>query len=251
MASTIILITGANSGVGFATSHVLADASEDYHIIMTGRSLEKVQSALSEIQATSPKGELSALELDVTDQSSVDQAVAFVTSKFGKLDVLINNAALGSKDPDVRKRFHETMEVNVVGPAVVAAEFRPLLMKSKNPYSLFVSSGVGSMARSSNPNLPYYKGGPPNGNSYRVSKAALNMLALQESIENEDKGLKVFAVCPGFVRSNLRGKSKMEISGGGGAGDPKVSGEILLGIVKGERDADAGKFVWKDGVYPW
>jgi NAD(P)-dependent dehydrogenase (short-subunit alcohol dehydrogenase family) len=218
---------------------------------MTGRSLEKVQGAMSGIKATNPKGNLSALQLDVTDQSSVDQAVAFVGSKFGKLDVLINNAALGSKDPDVRKRFHESMEVNVVGPAVVAAAFRPLLFKSSKPYSLFVSSGVGSMGRASDPSFPYYKGGPPNGNSYRVSKAALNMLALQESIENEDEGLKVFSVCPGFVRSNLRGTSEMEISGGGAAGDPKVSGEIILGIMKGERDADAGKFVWKNGVYPW
>lgn len=218
---------------------------------MTGRSLEKVEAALSEIQTSNPTKSLSALQLDVTDQASVDEAVAFVTSKFGKLDVLINNAALGSKEPDVRKRFHESMEVNVVGPAVVAAAFKPWLMKSKNPYSLFVSSGIASMARAAEPSFPYYKGGPPNGNSYRVSKAALNMLALQEWIENEDKGLKVFAVCPGFVRSHLRGKNEMEISGGGGAGDPKVSGKIILSIVKGERDADVGKFVWKDGVYPW
>lgn len=237
--------------MGFATSQVLAAASADYRIIMTGRFLEKVETAMSEIKASNPKGELSVLQLDVTDQASVDRAVTSVATQFGKLDVLINNAALGSKDPDVRKRFHETMEVNVVGPAVVAAAFRPLLLKSKKPYSLFVSSGVGSMARSSDPSLPYYKGGPPNGNSYRVSKAALNMLALQESIENEDKGLKVFAVCPGFVRSNLRGRSEMEISGGGRAGDPKVSGEIMLRIIKGERDVDAGKFIWKDGVYPW
>jgi NAD(P)-dependent dehydrogenase (short-subunit alcohol dehydrogenase family) len=229
----------------------LAAASADYHIILTGRSLEKVEVALTEIQASNPAGSLSALQLDVTDQASVDQAVAYVTSTFGKLDVLINNAALGSKEPDVRKRFHESMEVNVIGPAVVAANFRPLLMKSKKPYSLFVSSGIGSMTRASDPSLPYYKGGPPNGNSYRVSKAALNMLALQEWIENEDKGLKVFAMCPEFVRSHLRGKGEMEISGGGGAGDPKVSGKIMLSIVKGERDADVGKFVWKDGVYPW
>jgi NAD(P)-dependent dehydrogenase (short-subunit alcohol dehydrogenase family) len=110
---------------------------------------------------------------------------------------------------------------------------------------------VASMARASDPSTPYYKGGPPNGKAYRVSKAALNMLALQEAIENEDTGLKVFAMCPGFVRSNLRGRSEAEVNGGRRAGDPLVSGEIMAGIVRGERDADAGKFVWKDGVYPW
>jgi hypothetical protein len=63
--------------------------------------------------------------------------------------------------------------------------------------------------------------------------------------------LKAFAVCPGFGTSNLRGKSEVEISGDGGAGDPKVPGEIILRTVKEERDADAGRFVWKDGVYLW
>jgi hypothetical protein len=70
-------------------------------------------------------------------------------------------------------------------------------------------------------------------------------------VEFGSKGLKVFAMCPGFVVSNLRGTSDEARSGWGGAGDPQVSGKTVLSIIQGERDADAGKFVHKDGVYPW
>lgn len=56
---------------------------------------------------------------------------------------------------------------------------------------------------------------------------------------------------PGFVRSNLRGTTEEERSGWGGAGDPDESGEIVLSVVKGERDGDVGLLVHKDGVYPW
>jgi NAD(P)-dependent dehydrogenase (short-subunit alcohol dehydrogenase family) len=71
-----------------------------------------------------------------------------------------------------------------------------------------VSSGAGSMGRAADSTSPMYRGGPKNGGAYRASKAALNMIALQESIEFSETALKVFALCPGFVVSNLRGKDE-------------------------------------------
>lgn len=90
-----------------------------------------------------------------------------------------------------------------------------------------------------------------DGYAYRMSKAALNMLALQDVKLLGRQGVKVFAVCPGLVESGLRGHSEQERSAGGRAGDPKVSGETILSILEGKRDEDVGKFVHKDGVYPW
>lgn len=87
--------------------------------------------------------------------------------------------------------------------------------------------------------------------SYRMSKAALNMLARMEDFNHKKKGLKTFVMCPGLVESNLRGKSEGARTGGGNAGSPIVSGETMLSIIDGRRDADAGLFVHKDGVYPW
>lgn len=87
--------------------------------------------------------------------------------------------------------------------------------------------------------------------SYKISKAGVNMVAAQEAAEFKSTPLKVFAVCPGLVRSHLRGVSEEKISANGLAGDPMVSGETIFSIIEGKRDEDVGKYVHKDGVYPW
>jgi len=252
MSSRTVLITGANSGVGYAITEVLVSSSDDFHVIMSGRSLEKVQKAKSEIETAvaDSRSKLSAIQLDVTNEKSVEQAVKYVEDNFGRLDALLNNAAVGSRDPDIKTRMQLCMDTNVVGPAVVAAAFRPLLFKSGNPYSIFVSSGAGSFARTTDPEI--MKGhNLVNEDSYRASKAALNMIAVIEARDFGPKGLKVFAMSPGFVISNLRGTDEASRTGWGKAGDPKVSGLITLGILQGKRDMDVGKLVAEDGVYPW
>jgi NAD(P)-dependent dehydrogenase (short-subunit alcohol dehydrogenase family) len=255
MSPRIVLITGANSGVGLATTKVLTSTSTDYHVIISARTLSKAESAKSEVEAENPASasRLSIVQLDVTDGASISRALDFVEKEFGHLDVLINNAAVGSSDADVYTRFKVSMDINVVGPAVVADGFRPLLLKSSNPYSIFVSSGAGSFERA----IERFNGTrdkprePANGGAYHVSKAALNMLALREHHEYVDQGLKVFAVSPGFVVSNLRGTSEELRTGWGKAGPANVAGETLMSILDGERDADVGKLIYKDGVYDW
>jgi len=76
------------------------------------------------------------------------------------------------------------------------------------------------------------------------------MVALFEHADYGNE-IKVFAMSPGFVVSNLRGTTEELQSGWGQAGDPKTAGETLLAILKGERDADVGRLIHKDGVYPW
>jgi NAD(P)-dependent dehydrogenase (short-subunit alcohol dehydrogenase family) len=228
---------------------VLASASSDFHIIMACRSLENAEKAKSEIEATGIKGFLSTVQLDVTSQESISQAAELVRTKFGILDALINNAGIVNIDPDLKTRLQATLETNAIGPAMVAEAFRPLLLKSSNPYSIYISSGLGSLA--------FVGAGVyvdlSSIDAYCISKAALNMVMMREWTVFKSKGLKCFAMCPGFVISNLRGKSEQERNGGqfGQAEDPKSSGELVLSIVEGKRDADAGLFVHKDGTYPW
>ena len=236
--------------MGFATAKVIVSALEGFHVIMAGRSLEKVKSAMSQIETAGIKGSLSTVQLDVTDEKSIEQAVKVVQENYGRLDVLVNNAAVGSMDPDIKTRLQLCMDTNVIGPAVVSAAFRPLLLQAPKPYSIYVSSGAGSLTRAAEPTSNTYHS-LPNEEAYRASKAALNMIAIKEATEFGSKGLKVFAMCPGFAVSNLRGTSEEARSGWGGAGDPLVSGKTILSIIQGERDADVGKFVHKDGVYPW
>ncbi len=194
------------------------------------------------------------MQLDVTDVASVTKARDFVEKEFGHLDALINNAAVGGTGyPDIPTRFQAVMATNVTGVAVVTDLFRPLLLKSAHPYSIFVSSGAGSFGRA----IERFQGTrdkppePANGGAYHASKAALNMLALREHIEYVDSGLKVFAMSPGFVVSNLRGTSEELRSGWGKAGPASVAGGFMLSILEGERDADVGKLIRKDGVDDW
>lgn len=86
---------------------------------------------------------------------------------------------------------------------------------------------------------------------YRASKAALNMITVQMHKRLQSRGVRVFAFCPGLVRSNLRGEDEAAVSAYGRAGDPLESGRGILGIVLGERDGDVGGFVNKDGPLPW
>lgn len=216
---------------------------------MACRSLEKAEAAVSEIEALGIEGTLSTIQLDVTDESSIQHAVSIVESQFGRLDVLVNNAGVGGQTPNIKESYKLCLETNVLGPAMVANAFRPLLLKSKNPYSIFVSSGARTLLRNAHQKPPSHAH-IQNGNAYQVSKVALNMLAVLEA-RDYGPGLKVFAMSPGFVRSNLRGTDEAARSGWGQAGDPEETGELLLDIVQGKRDEDVGCLVHKDGVFAW
>ncbi|KAH8816541.1 hypothetical protein F5884DRAFT_842136 [Xylogone sp. PMI_703] len=256
---TIVLITGANSGIGFETSRILANASPNYHIIMTARSLEKGKQALSRIQSQTPppKGTLSLLQLDVTDQGSISAAASAVEKEFGHLDVLINNAAIAVRDSTLKDRLEKTLATNTIGPALVSEAFIPLLQKSTSPRGprlIYVTSGWGSITRLLEPT----KGSGPTTNldatPYRVSKAGLNMLAAcHHVLYGGENGIKVWTFCPGYVVTSLGGggETGYEAKRKDGALEPSTSAESLLAIIEGKRDADVGAFIHRDGRYPW
>lgn len=259
--STIVLITGANVGVGFASAKVIASASDKFHVFVTGRSLAKAQGAVAKLEATGElKGTVSPLQLDVTDVASVDAAVKAVDEKFGRLDVLVNNGAVGfikneagelDLNANIEDAFKLLLATNVAGPYTASRKFRPLLAKSADPRIIHVSSGMGSIE--STPKFAEaYKPFGEAGIPYAVSKAALDMISVVEKAVFPEQKTKIFAMCPGFVVSELRGSDEAARNGWGGAGDPAVSGQTMLSIIEGKRDADEGKgILHKDGVYPW
>ncbi|KAJ4295094.1 hypothetical protein N0V90_007103 [Kalmusia sp. IMI 367209] len=252
MASTNVLITGANSGIGFATAKVLVCSSDAFHVIIASRTLEKAKAAQAEIETLNPKGSLSTIILDVTIKESIEDAAARVKQAYGRLDVLVNNAGVGGMSiEDVYTQFRYVLDTNVIGPAVVSAAFRPLLLESKNPYSIYVSNGARTLVRNALQKPAHFNRFRDGQHAYQVSKAALNMLAVLEARDYGEQGLKVFAFSPGFVKSNIRGPSEEQKNGWGGAGDPEIAGETVLDILTGKRDKDVGKLVHKDGVYDW
>ncbi|KAK8050200.1 hypothetical protein PG994_011930, partial [Apiospora phragmitis] len=226
----------ANSGVGYASTQVLAGAPEKFHVIMACRSLDKANAAKAEIEAGGITGSISTVQLDVTDDESIQKAAASVKQQFGRLDVLVNNAAMGISDLDPRTRFLRTMETNTFGPFQVAKAFRPLLLQSSGAYSIYVTSGQGSLTNTfENPPHPQT---PPDTEAYNACKAALNMYMLLDWRESKPTNVKVFAI-------------ETARNAGGAAQDPRESGRLVLSIVDGERDADEGRVVHSEGTYPW
>ena len=107
----------------------------------------------------------------------------------------------------IKTRMKLCLETNVMRPALVANAFRSLLLKSHNPYSIYVSSGPSTLVRTAF-ERPVRHEGVKNSEAYQVSKAALNMLAVVKAGNWSYEGLKAFVMSPGFVRSNLRGPSE-------------------------------------------
>ncbi|KAF7713430.1 Uncharacterized protein PECH_001287 [Penicillium ucsense] len=246
--STIVLITGANSGVGYATTEAIV-SQPGFHVILACRDPAKGNQARAELLQKHPKGSLSVLQLDVEDDNSIAQAVKSVTNEFGRVDAFISNAGTTAVGASGREKLQRTFSANVFGAMMVTEAFIPLLLQSKQPRLVQISSGLGSLGLASDLSSPY---AASPWDEYRMSKAALNMMTIQMHKRLMGKNVRVFAYCPGLVRSRLRGESEEEVSAQGRAGDPMVPGRGLLDIVAGRRDEEAGQFLSAAcGVFPW
>jgi NAD(P)-dependent dehydrogenase (short-subunit alcohol dehydrogenase family) len=141
---TITLITGANKGLGYEASRRLIELG---HTVLVGaRDRRRGEAAARELGGT-------FVEIDPTDEDSVDAAAARVGGEYGRLDVLINNAYAGTAAPRVGAEdltvdaAMEGFAINVFGPIRVMHAFLPLLRAAQHPRIVNVSSGVGSFAR--------------------------------------------------------------------------------------------------------
>ncbi|KAI9728787.1 MAG: hypothetical protein M1834_007173 [Cirrosporium novae-zelandiae] len=248
----IVLITGANGGIGFDTAKALAMHSPTYHVILCSRSLPKGEKALSSIQALKPPGTLSLLELDVNSPTSISAAAKQVSEQFGHLDTLINNAGIYSPlTLPLSDQLTANLRTNTLGSLLVTEAFLPLLKKTPHTHTrrlITISSRLGSLSLKSDPSTPHNT--EPHM-AYRISKAAVNMMTICYAQDLAKDGIKVFAVCPGYVVTNLSGEEDRENRVKRGAGSSEVSAETILGVVEGGRDGEAGGFLHKDGVYPW
>lgn len=242
----VVLVTGGNGGIGYELCKQLA-AKPEYYVLLTARSVEKGKVALKDIQSQTPGASIELVELDVTKDDTIQAAVKHVESKFGRLDILVNNAAGISKSKPLRKQLQECFDNMAIGPAVLVDEFAPLLKKSKaapSPRIVNVSTGLGSLTLRNEENAYSWVMSP----EYRGPKAALNMLSSVQSVQYRGDGIKVFLYCPGFTESNLGEHNKKE----NGAQPTEEAVYPLIEIIEGARDAEAGKFMnHTRGEHPW
>jgi NAD(P)-dependent dehydrogenase (short-subunit alcohol dehydrogenase family) len=104
MASKVVLITGANTGIGFQIVRALCSSDQEYNIIVTGRSLPKTEEAASIAKREYPssRSNVFALQVDIERDESIQHAFSHVQAKFGRLDILVNNAGIYTTHQDKR-----------------------------------------------------------------------------------------------------------------------------------------------------
>ncbi|KAL4809799.1 hypothetical protein BDV18DRAFT_150318 [Aspergillus unguis] len=262
MASTkIVVITGANTGIGFETVKALLDSAQAYHIFLGGRSLDKAQQACKDL----PSGSASTVEpfqVDVESDESIEAAFKHISTKYDRVDCLINNAGASfdgyiNKEMTARQAWNKSWDVNVTGAHLMTITFLPLLLKSQDPRLLFITSGLSSLQAAADPANPKNiipAAGLPKALpfvGYRSAKAGLNMLMVEWAKALKNDGVKVWAVAPGLLATSLGGNT--ELLKKLGAGDPSIGGVVIRKVVEGERDADAGQVVreYLSPIQPW
>ncbi len=193
--SPIVLITGANRGLGHATARQLA--ARGAKVILTARSKTELRRAKSKMAEAGLS--VTAFPLDVCSEASRRSLVRAVRRRFGQLDVLINNAAVnidGMSAPSrvSAKTLRATLEVNTIAPLLLVQALLPLLVKGHVPRIINVTSG---MARQTHTGTMHP--------AYRLSKAALDSATVQLALELAPQGISVNAVNPGWVRTDMGG----------------------------------------------
>jgi len=195
MDTLIALVAGANRGIGKEVCRQLA--RQGIFVLLAGRNLDAIEQAAGEFLAEGLK--VGPLQLDVTQIMQAERAAGTALKRFGRLDILINNAAVAlDGDRGVFnlpiETFQTTLDVNLTGPLRLTQQFIPLLNRSKKGRIVNVSSGMGA--------LHDMAGGDA---AYRISKAALNALTRIVAQELSGTAIKVNAVCPGWVRTGMGG----------------------------------------------
>lgn len=229
---TTTLITGANKGLGHEAARRLIDAGHD--VWMTSRDPERGARAAEVLGAR-------FVALDVTDDASVASAAETVARETG-LDVLVNNAGIAggrSAVPDTTPdELRDTYETNVFGVVRVTRAFTPLLERSEAPVVVNVSSGMGSVGVTSDPDRLESK---LVGLSYPSSKSALNMLTSQYAKAYPQWRINV--VDPGYTATDLNGHS--------GYQSVQQGTDAIVEAATLDRDGPTGTFFNREGAVAW
>ena len=165
---------------------------------------------------------------------------------FNRLDALVNNAGIARSDGTMAEQLTACLATNAIGAQLMGDYFAPLLRKSTGtPRIVNVTSGAGSIGQRFDRSLPWaaLKAVP-----YRVSKAAMNMVAACQWYELGAEGFKIFIYGPGFTESNLSEMNKVEK----GAKPTSEAVVPIIAMLNGERDEDDGKYIeYGQESFPW
>ena len=233
MTVTVTLITGANKGLGYETARRLIE--QGHSVYIGARSTQRGEAAAAQLGAE-------FVQIDVTDDASVQNAMRAIEAREGHLDVLVNNAGIWDGTVGVDGITGATalaeFDTNVVGIIRVTQAALPLLQKSENPVVVNLTSSLGSFWAVTNPERH------ESENAfvvYGATKAAVSMLTVQYAKALPD--IKFNAVEPGFTSTDLTGN---------GAGQKPAEGaEVIAGVASIGTDGPTGTLQERGGELAW
>ncbi len=236
----VALVTGANKGIGLEIARQLGKQSVT--VLVGARDGRRGEEAATQLRQEGIDARF--VTLDVTDQATIDGAAHTIDQEFGRLDILVNNAAIGLDkappsqiDSDLLRR---TFDTNFFGVFAITKAMLPLLRKAPAGRIVNMSSGLGSLAQTSDPNWGFAQ---VNLLAYNSSKTAVNALTVQFANELRGTSIKVNAADPGYVATDLnehRGHRTVEQ----GAATP-----VRLATLP--EDGPTGGYFSDDGPVPW
>lgn len=215
----IALITGGNKGLGYEMARQLGQAGVT--VVIGARDSKKGEAAAEKLRGEGL--DVQFVKLDVLDRADHAAVAAFSEKKFGRLDILINNAGIaaegfgdGKLTTTTDELIHRTFETNFFAPIALTRELMPLLKKSPAGRIVNMSSILGSQTLQADPKSPIYNF---KSISYDASKAALNSFTIHLAYELKDTKIKVNSAHPGWVKTDMgTDAAPMEIPEGGKTG---------------------------------
>ncbi|MEV4238687.1 MULTISPECIES: SDR family oxidoreductase [unclassified Nocardia] len=236
--TTTALVTGANRGIGREAVRRLAELG--WQVFLGARDAERGKAAAFDLAEQGLNVEF--VQLDVTSVESITVAAETIAARTPHLDVLINNAGIGgtraTPADTVAADFRNVFETNVFGPVQATHAFLPLLRAATNPRIVMVSSGIGSIAITSDPSRIESQ---ILGLVYPSSKTALNMITTQYSRELPQ--MRINAADPGYTATDLNGNS--------GHQTVTEGTDAIVHLATIGPDGPTGGFFNRVGRVPW
>jgi NAD(P)-dependent dehydrogenase (short-subunit alcohol dehydrogenase family) len=237
----IALITGANKGIGYETARELA--GQGIKVLIGARDKVRGEEAATKLRDEGLDAEF--LHLDIDDEATHETARRLIGENYGKLDILVNNAAIAIdvtlKPSEVEMQtLRKTFDTNFFGTIAVTQKLLPLVRKSEAGRIVNVSSGLASLTQHSNPEWEFDS---VKLLSYNSSKTALNAFTVMLAYELKATPIKVNAADPGYTATDLNNNQ--------GSKTVEQGAAIIVWLATLPADGPNGSFFSDEGVVPW